>query len=526
MSSGVIINKPLYGDTSRILFYRYPRKFWVSLGGASIILFITLLNWFSTIDTYFSNETFQMTTTETSFGIFTAFFKSTGVYDLLYSRQASSGAYDPTLMLNIFRYGFPLLFLIAFAFLALAVIRYKSNSFIKFSNIGFAITAALPIVFYALIMYINAQHNAFLIEDFGAKNFFLMLINSQDTGTALAEGRARAYLADHVSIYNGLTAIPWPLIASFISILALILLRKDDKKLTIVWHQKAFFLMIIPIMIYVFIFSFLPLVGWQMSFQFFQPGEEVQPWVGFQHFDNFFTRGDFQRVMTNTLAMSMINLVLGFTTSIFLALMINEIRLKKTKRIIQTISYLPHFLSWVVAASIIEQFLMGDGILNDLMLSLGIWDERRLILAEPNSFWGMLGLSNVWKSVGWNTIIYLAAMTAIDPELYESAEIDGAGRFGKMFNITLPGIKSTILVLLIMSIGFALNAGFEAPLLLQNVMTRPTAENIDLNVFFQGIQQQNHSLATAVGMFRTLVAILLITAANQASKRFAKESLV
>ncbi|MDR2598776.1 MAG: ABC transporter permease subunit [Oscillospiraceae bacterium] len=525
MSSGAI-TKPLYGDTSNILFYRYPRKFWVTFGGATIILVLTLLNWVSVVDRYFNTVTFQMTTTETSFGVFTALFKSSAVFDWLYSRQASSGSYDPAMMLNIFRFGFPLLFLISFAFLAIAVVKYKSNIFIKFSNIGFCITAITPLIYCVLVMFINAQHNAFLIEDFGAKNFFLMLLNSQEVGDALAQGRAREFLSEHVSIYNGLTAIPWPLIASFISVVALILLRKDDKKLTMVWHQKAFFLMIIPIMIYVFIFSFLPLVGWQMSFQFFQPGEEVQPWVGFQHFNNFFTRGDFQRVMTNTLAMSFINLILGFTSSIFLALMINEIRLKKTKRIIQTISYLPHFLSWVVAASIIEQFLKGDGILNDLMINLGIWEERRLILAEPDSFWGMLGISNVWKSVGWNTIIYLAAMTAIDPELYESAEIDGAGRFGKMFNITLPGIKSTILVLLIMSIGFALNAGFEAPLLLQNVMTRPRAENIDLNVFFQGIQQQNHSLATAVGMFRTVVAIILITIANQASKRLAKESLV
>jgi len=467
-----------------------------------------------------------MIQTDTSFGIFTLPFNSPGAYDWLYSRQAGSGAYDPAMMLNIFRFSFPLLFLTAFAFLGVAAVRYKSKIFIPFSNIGFGIAAVAPFAFYSLMLYINAQHNAHLIEDFGIRNFFLMLVNSQDVGDALAQGRAREFLSDHISIYNGLTAIPWPLIVSFISILALILLRKDDKKLTMVWHQKAFFLMIIPIMIYVFIFSFLPLAGWQMSFQFFQPGEEVQPWVGLQHFNNFFTRGDFQRVMTNTLVMSLINLVLGFTTSIFLALMINEIRLRKTKRIIQTISYLPHFLSWVVAASIIEQFLKGDGILNDLMISIGIWNERRLILAEPDSFWMMLGLSNVWKSVGWNTIIYLAAMTSIDPELYESAEIDGAGRFRKMFNITLPGIKSTILVLLIMSIGFALNAGFEAPLLLQNVMTRPTAENIDLNVFFQGIQQKNHSLATAVGMFRTIVAILLITVANQASKRFAKESLV
>jgi len=525
MSSGAI-TKPLYGDVSNVLFYRYPRKFWVSLGGAVIILILTLLNWVSVVDTYFDTTHFRMIQTDTSFGIFTLPFNSSDTYDWLYSRQAATGAYDPAVMLNVFRIGFPLLFLTAFAFLGAAVVKYKSKFFIAFSNIGFIIATVTPFVFYALMLYINAQHNAYYIEDFGARNFFLMLLNSQDVGDALAQGTARAYLNNHISIYNGLTAIPWPMIASFIAILAMILLRKDDKKLTMVWHQKALFLMIIPIMIYVFIFSFLPLAGWQMSFQFFQPGEEIQPWVGFQHFEIFFTRGDFQRVMTNTLVMSMINLVLGFTTSIFLALMINEIRLKKTKRVIQTISYLPHFLSWVVAFSIIEQFLKGDGILNDLMLNLGIWNERRLILAEPDSFWMMLGLSNVWKSVGWNTIIYLAAMTAIDPELYESAEIDGAGRFGKMFNITLPGIKSTILVLLIMSIGFALNAGFEAPLLLQNVMTRPRAENIDLNVFFQGIQQQNHSLATAVGMFRTVVAIILITIANQASKRFAKESLV
>jgi len=524
--SSATVAKPLYGDTSKILFYRFPRKFWVTLGGATIILLLTLLNWVSVVTTYFDTVQFQRVHSETSFSIFSLIFNSSGAYDWLYSRQAESGAYDPAVMLNIFRFVFPLLFVTSFAFFAIAIYKYKSKTFIPFSYIGFSIAAITPLAFYALMMYINAQHNAYLIDDYSARNFFLMLLNSQDAGEALAQGRARAYLSDHISIYNGLTAIPWPLIASFISIVAMILLRKDDKKLTMVWHQKAFFLMIIPIMIYVFVFSFLPLAGWQMSFQFFQPGEEVQPWVGFQHFNNFFTRGDFQRVMTNTLAMSMINLVLGFTTSIFLALMINEIRLRKTKRIIQTISYLPHFLSWVVAASIIEQFLKGDGILNELFMSLGIWEERRLILAEPDSFWMMMGLSNVWKSVGWNTIIYLAAMTAIDPELYESAEIDGAGRFRKMFNITLPGIKSTILVLLIMSIGFALNAGFEAPLLLQNVMTKPTAENIDLNVFFQGIQQQNHSLATAVGMFKTVVAIILITIANQTSKRFAKESLV
>jgi len=523
MSSGVI-SKPLYGDTSNILFYKYPRKFWVSLGGAAIILLLTLLNWVSVTEEVIIE--FRRVETQTNFGIFTAMFNSSAVYDWLEIRSANTGSFDPGVMLNVFRIGFPALFLAAYGLLALAVVKYKEESFIRLSNIGFMIAAVLPIAFYALMLYINTQYNAYYIEDFGARNVFMMLLNSQDVGDALARGVARDFLQNHISIYDGLTSIPWPLIASFIAIIAMILLRKDDKKLTMVWHQKAFFIMIIPVMIYVFIFNYLPLAGWQMSFQFFQPGAVVHPWQGFKYFSDFFTSGNFQRVMTNTLGMSLINLVLGFTSSIFLALMLNEIRLKRTKRIIQTISYLPHFLSWVVAVGIIEQFLTGEGILNDIMQGLGIWTERRTILSEPESFWMMLGLSNVWKSVGWNTIIYLAAMTAIDPELYESAEIDGAGRFRKMFNITLPGIKSTILVLLIMSIGFILNAGFEAPLLLENPMTRPTAENLDLNVFFNGIQEKDYSLATAVGMFRTLVAVFLITIANQTSKRFANESLV
>ncbi|MDR2569619.1 MAG: hypothetical protein LBD23_04890, partial [Oscillospiraceae bacterium] len=246
--SSATIAKPLYGDTSNILFYRYPRKYWVSLGGSIIILILTLLNWVSVVDSYFDTVHFRLTQTETGFGVFTALFNSVDAYDWLYNRQIDTGTYDPAVMLNIFRFGFPLLFLTAFVFLAIAVYRYKTKIFILFSNIGFGITAALPFAFYALILFINAQHNAYFIEDFGARNFFLMLLNSQDVGDALALGRAREYLTDHISVYNGLTAIPWPMIVSFFSILAMILLRKDDKKLTMIWHQKAFFLMITPIM--------------------------------------------------------------------------------------------------------------------------------------------------------------------------------------------------------------------------------------------------------------------------------------
>jgi putative aldouronate transport system permease protein len=303
-------------------------------------------------------------------------------------------------------------------------------------------------------------------------------------------------------------------------------LHVKSKRLRRFLHQKAFFFMTVPIMVYVFVFSYLPLTGWQMAFQNFRPGREVQEWVGFQQFEFLFMDDMFWRVMTNTLGMSIINLVLGFSTAIFLALMINEIRQRLFKRVVQTISYLPHFLSWVIAAALIGQFLASDGILNTILVGLGIYEEPRLFRTEPESFWWIIGWGNVWKSVGWNTIIYLAAITSIDPELYESAELDGAGRFAKMWHITLPGIKSTILVLLIMSLGWILNAGFEAQYLLGNDLVWSRAETIDVFVIRWGIAMRNYSLATALGMFKTVVSIILITGANQLSRRFAKESLV
>ncbi|MCL1786716.1 MAG: ABC transporter permease subunit [Defluviitaleaceae bacterium] len=295
-------------------------------------------------------------------------------------------------------------------------------------------------------------------------------------------------------------------------------------------RQRELIFMALPIMIYVFIFNYLPLRGWAMAFQNFRPARaalgQAQEWVGFQHFRFLFTDQHFWRIMRNTIAMSGINLVLGFVSAIGLALLINEIRNQGFKRVVQTISYLPHFLSWVIAASLIGDFLAGNGILNQVLMWLGITDQPIIFLANPNNFWGIIGLSSVWKSVGWNTIIYLAAITSIDPALYESAELDGAGRFARMRHVTLPGIKSTILVLIIMNAGWILNAGFELQFILMNDLTRPMAETLDIFVVRWGINQGNFSLATAAGMFRTVVSIFMITAANQLSKRIARESLV
>ena len=284
--------------------------------------------------------------------------------------------------------------------------------------------------------------------------------------------------------------------------------------------------MVIPLMIYVFIFSYLPLKGWAMAFQFFRPGRKVQQWVGFDQFKFLFSDQAFFRIMRNTLGMSVINLVFGFVFAIFLALMLNEITQKLFKRVVQTISYLPYFLSWVIACSMIAEFLSANGTLNILMQGLGIFKEPNIILGNPKYSWWVVAWANVWKSVGWNTIIYLAAITSIDPELYESAELDGAGRFAKMWHITLPGIKSTILALVIMNIGWILNAGFEVQYLLSNGLTKNAIDTIDVFVVRYGMEQRNYSLATTLGIFKTVVSIVLIAGANQLSRRFAKESLV
>jgi putative aldouronate transport system permease protein len=303
-------------------------------------------------------------------------------------------------------------------------------------------------------------------------------------------------------------------------------MKQKNKLMLKIIRQRELFFMIIPVMIYVFIFSYLPLKGWSMAFQYYRPQRDVQEWVGLGQFEFLFRDRSFIRIMTNTLGMSAINLVLGFSTAIFLALMMNEIKKTGFKRVVQTISYMPYFLSWVIAAALISDFLSSNGLLNVILQKIGVTDSPTIFLANKDSFWWIIGWGNVWKNVGWNTIIYLAAITGIDPQLYESAELDGAGRLRKMWHITLPGIKSTILVLVIMNIGWILNAGFEVQYLLANNLTIDKAETIDVFVIRYGLNLRNYSLATALGIFRTITSVILLVCANTLSKRWAKESLV
>ena len=229
--------------------------------------------------------------------------------------------------------------------------------------------------------------------------------------------------------------------------------------------------------------------------------------------------------MRNTIVMSLINLVLGFTTAITLALLLNELRNLTFKRVVQTISYMPHFLSWVVAAGIIQTILATDGIINELLMHLGLIEEEILFLGKGEWFWAIYGASIVWKDVGWNSIVYLAAIAMIDPGLYEAAEIDGAGRFRKMWHITLPGIRPVVVVLLIMNIGYLLESGFEPQYLLGNGMNMNYSENLDIFVLNYGMKQYNYSISVAASIFKTVVSFILLFAANNIAKRLGEVRL-
>ncbi|QYR20204.1 ABC transporter permease subunit [Paenibacillus sp. sptzw28] len=294
-------------------------------------------------------------------------------------------------------------------------------------------------------------------------------------------------------------------------------------------NQKQLMIMSLPVLLYVVLFSYYPIWGWTMAFQNYKPARSFsqQEWVGFKQFRFLFSDDTFLSVLRNTIAMSMINMVLGFVTAIVFAILLNEVKNKLFKRSIQTISYLPHFLSWIIVTGIVASSLSIDGgIVNVLLMKLGMIDAPIMWLSEPKYFWGIVGASHVWKEVGWNAIIYLAAITSIDPSLYEAADIDGANRYHKMLYITLPGIRSIVIILLIMNLGWILEAGFEVQYLLGNGVVIDWSQTIDIFVLKYGLQMSNYSLATAAGIFKTVVSITLIFAANTIAKRMGEERLI
>ncbi len=289
-------------------------------------------------------------------------------------------------------------------------------------------------------------------------------------------------------------------------------------------------LMSVPMLLYVLLFNYAPMWGWVNAFLDYTNKKNIAkgitPYIGWDNFKWLFNRPDFFQSIRNTLAMSVINLVFGTVSAILLAVLLNEVRNTKFKRTVQTVTYLPHFLSMVIVVSMAQNIFVSNGPVNQLLLSLGLIKEPVFWLGEGKYFWWLVGVINVWKEVGWGTIIYISAMTAIDPCLYEAASIDGAGRFQRILHVTLSGIKSTFVILLIMNIGHLLEAGFEIQYLLGSGLTRDYSTTIDIFVLEYGTEKLNIGVATAAGMFKSVVAIILLVGANFVARRLGEDTLI
>ncbi|WP_237163538.1 ABC transporter permease subunit [Paenibacillus sp. BIHB 4019] len=294
-------------------------------------------------------------------------------------------------------------------------------------------------------------------------------------------------------------------------------------------RNRYLYAMSLPFVIWAFVFSYLPLWGWTMAFQKYRPGRSFweQEWVGFDHFVALFHDDMFYIVLRNTLAMSFMGLIAGFTVPIIFAITLNEIKSMAFKRFAQTVSYLPHFVSWVVVAGIVTKMLSTEnGAINDILLWVGIIQEPIQFMAKGELFWGIVTVSDMWKEMGWNAIIYLAAIAGIGPELYEAAKVDGANRIQQIWHITLPGIRTTIVILLIMSIGHLISIGFEKQFLLGNSLVRDYSQVLDLYALNFGLNMGRFSFGTAVNIFNSVVSVLLLLTANGIFKRFTKESIM
>lgn len=293
-------------------------------------------------------------------------------------------------------------------------------------------------------------------------------------------------------------------------------------------RERQLWMISIPMIAWILLFSYTPMYGILMSFVNYIPGKTIlqSDWVGFTHFKTFFDSPDFATVMRNTLAISGLNIVFGFPAPIILAILLNEIRSNRFKKTIQTISYLPHFISWVVVASILFTVIGNEGILNDILLRMGIIDQPISFLGEGKYFWGIITSANIWKDVGWSTIIYLSAIAGIDSEQYDAGKVDGLGRFGQIWHITLPSIRTTIVLLWILDIGGILNAGFEQQLLIGNAQTREFHEVIDTYAYKYGIELGNYSYGAAIGLLKAIIGITLVFGANKFSKKVLDTSII
>lgn len=299
-------------------------------------------------------------------------------------------------------------------------------------------------------------------------------------------------------------------------------MKKDFRR------NKWLYVMIFPVIVYFLVFSYLPMTGIVIAFKDYKPALGIwgSPWVGnfgLKHFIKFFNNPYFWRLIRNTVLISLYTLLFSFSAPILLALMLNEIRFRKIKRVTQTISYFPHFISTVVVCGMLKQFCLSDGLFNNV---LGMFQvNAKSWLQVPEAFRTIYVGSGIWQSVGWNSIIYIAAIAGVDTQLYEAAEMDGAGRWKKVWHITLPCIKPTIIILFIMQVGKMMSVGYEKIILLYNPAIYETADVISSYVYRKGLLDSDWSYSTAVNLFNSVINFALVLIANRVSNKASETSL-
>ncbi|WDQ30993.1 ABC transporter permease subunit [Paenibacillus marchantiae] len=289
--------------------------------------------------------------------------------------------------------------------------------------------------------------------------------------------------------------------------------------------NKYLYIMMIPVIGYYLIFHYGPMYGAIIAFKDYSPMKGIlgSDWVGLKHFEEFFNSYYFLRVLKNTLLISLYTLVFEFPAPIILALLINEVRKRAFKRVVQTITYMPYFISLVVICGIITDFTNADGLINRLIMMLGY--DGQAMLQKPELFRPIYVLSEIWQRIGWESIIYIAALMSIDLEQYEAAKIDGASRLKQMFHITLPGLLPIITIMFILRMGNMLNVGFEKIILLYNPVTYETADVISSFVYRKGLLEFGWSYSSAVGLFNSVINLVLLISANYISRRVSQNSL-
>jgi len=314
--------------------------------------------------------------------------------------------------------------------------------------------------------------------------------------------------------------------------MAIIASNKVTRKKGLLYYLKRdhiIYILMIPGLLYYLIFRYLPMLGIVIAFKEYNPylgleGIFSAPWVGFKYFTQFINSINFWRLMRNTFMISFWGLVFGFPAPIILALLINEISNKRFKKIVQTVSYLPHFLSIVIVCGILRNILSTDGGLVNLAIKM-LGGTPVYFLGEARYFYAIMTASGIWQNIGWNSIIYLAAITNINPELYESAHVDGANTFQKMWHITIPGIYKIISIMLILRVGELLTVGYEKILLLYSPMIYETADVISTYVYREGLIGLKYSYSTAINMFVSVISLVLVLSSNYAAKKIGQEGI-